>query len=55
MLQIYLSMLETDEERSEFQRLYETYSQQMIRIAISKVNNRNDAEDAVHEAFLRIA
>lgn len=55
MLQIYLSMLDTEEERSEFQRLYELYSTRMYHVARKYVNNTNDAEDAVHEAFLRVA
>ena len=55
MLQFYLSMLETEEEQSEFERLYKAYRSEMYNIAYKQIGNRTDAEDAVQEAFLRIA
>lgn len=55
MLQFYLSILETAKEKSEFEKLYKTYRNGMYNIAYKHLNNRNDAEDAVQEAFLRIA
>ncbi len=55
MLQFYLSILETEEERSEFEYLYLTYRSKMFNIALKYLKNPADAEDAVQEAFLRIA
>lgn len=55
MLQFYLSILETEEERSEFEYLYLTYRSKMYNIALKYLKNPADAEDAVQEAFLRIA
>lgn len=55
MLQFYLSMLETEEERTVFEQLYLDHRSAMYNIAYQNLHNRNDAEDAVQEAFLRIA
>ncbi len=54
MLSIYLSMVETEEEKSLVERLYNTYEQKMYYTAYSILQNVQDAEDAVHEAFIRI-
>ncbi len=55
MLNFYLSILSTDEEKNEFERLYHAQKNIMYHIANSKLNNSHDAEDAVHEAYLRCA
>lgn len=55
MLNFYLSILSTDEEKTEFERLYHAQKNIMYHIAYSKLNNSHDAEDAVSEAFLRCA
>lgn len=55
MLNFYLSILNTEEEKTEFERLYHTHKSTMYNIAYSKLNNSYDAEDAVSEAFLRCA
>ena len=55
MIQIYLSMLETEEEKSRFEELYNMHKQDMYAVAFAILNNVHDAEDAVHQAFLRIA
>ena len=54
MLQFYLSLVETDEERSFITELYTTYEQKMYRIAFGVLHDSYRAEDAVHEAFLKI-
>lgn len=51
---IYLQMLETPEERTLFERLYITYRDLMYQIALKVLHNEQDAEDAVHQAFLSI-
>lgn len=55
MLSFYLSILDTDEKKSKFERLYFRYRQEMYVIALSILKNNEDAEDAVHNAFIRIA
>lgn len=52
---IYLQMIETAEERSQFEQLYTTYRNLMFYVAKEILDNDHDAEDAVHEAFLSIA
>lgn len=52
---IYLQMIETAEERSRFEQLYTAYRSLMFHVAKEILGNEQDAEDAVHEAFLSIA
>ncbi|MBQ9383901.1 MAG: sigma-70 family RNA polymerase sigma factor [Ruminiclostridium sp.] len=54
MLSLYLSMVETEEQRSLVEQLYCEYEQVMYRTAFNVLHNTQDAEDAVHEAFMRI-
>lgn len=54
MLQLYLSMVERSEEKSLIEFLYTEYKQIMYKTAVSILHNESDAEDAVHEAFLRV-
>lgn len=55
MLMMYLSMVETAEERSLFEQLYYTYRKQMFFVANGILKDENLAEDALQEAFLGIA
>lgn len=55
MINIYLSVLETDEDRIQFQDIYIKYKQKMYSIAYGILHNTADSEDAVHQAFLTIA
>ena len=52
---IYLQMIETPEERSKFVMIYEEYRDYMYRVAFAILHNVEDAEDAVHYAFVKIA
>lgn len=54
MLQFYLSLVETEEERDPISRLYTKYEHKMYYAALDILHNNHNAEDAVHEAFLRI-
>ncbi len=54
MLQYYLSMVNSEEERSLVEKLYNDYRQLMHKTAYSILHNPELAEDSVHEAFLRV-
>ncbi len=54
MLSLYLSMVETDEQRTLVEQLFFDYEQIMFRTAFAVLHNEQDTEDAVHEAFIRI-
>lgn len=55
MLALYLSMLETPEEKVKFEQIYYKYRQDMYAVAFDILKNNADAEDAVQEAFFKIA
>ena len=52
---MYLSIVETAEEQSLFERIYYAYRKQMFFVAKGILNDENLAEDALQEAFLGIA
>lgn len=52
---IYLMMIDSVEEQSKFEKLYNTYKGLMYYIAFGILNNSEDAEDVVHNAFMKIA
>ena len=54
MLALYLQMLDTPEEKIRFEQIYEKYRGLMYHVADNILHNRQDAEDAVHNAFLQI-
>ena len=54
MLIYYLQMLDTPEEKIRFEKIYLKYRSLMYQVADSILHTRQDAEDAVHNAFLRI-
>ena len=51
---VYLSMIDSPEDRSKFERLYTEYKGVMFYVAYNILHNEQDAEDAVHQAFLKI-
>lgn len=53
-LSFYISLAETAEDKSLIERLYNGYERYMYSVAFSVLHNEQDAEDTVHEAFLRI-
>lgn len=55
MLGFYLALIDDDEGKSKFEELYIKYKQDMYSVAYSILHNVEDAEDAVHQAFLTIA
>lgn len=52
---VYLQMIEGEEEKLRFAVLYETYRGLMFYTANSILHNSQDAEDAVHQAFISLA
>lgn len=52
---VYLAMIDGPEDRSKFERVYERYKNLMFYRARQILGDDRDAEDAVHEAFVRIA
>lgn len=54
-MMIYLQTIDTAEDRSKFEQLYEQHKQLMFYTAFQILKRPQDAEDAVHHAFLSIA
>ena len=54
MLAFYLSMIETENEKDKFERLYHQYGRLMKYTANKILHDDFLAEDAVHTAFLKI-
>ena len=53
-MMIYLQMLESNEDKQKFEQLYIVYRGLMFHAAMQLLSNEQDAEDAVHQAFLSI-
>lgn len=51
---LYLALIDTEEEKRKFVALYENYRQTMYFAAEQILHNSHTAEDAVHQAFLRL-
>lgn len=54
-MMIYLQMIETPEEKSKFEQIYLEYRGLMFHVAYEILHNEQDAEDAVHQAFVKMA
>ena len=54
LLFLYLNLLESEEDRSKFAKLYMQYREMMFYTALQVLRNDMDAEDAVHQSFLAI-
>ncbi|MCH5203819.1 MAG: RNA polymerase sigma factor [Oscillospiraceae bacterium] len=55
MISAALAVLETEEQRNELSVLYEKHKNRFLNIALELLHNKEEAEDAVQETFLRIA
>lgn len=51
---IYIEMLSNDSDKSKIEQIYMKYKNLMFYAANKILNNTQDAEDAVHQAFLSI-
>lgn len=54
MLVYYLQMIDSPEEKTKFELLYIEYRGLMYHVAYEILKNEMDAEDAVHQAFLKV-
>lgn len=54
MLFFYLSALDTQEERTKFEEIYKKYGKLMKYVAYNILRDDSLAEDAVHNAFLKL-
>lgn len=54
MLFLYLGIIDTEENKSKFEQLYEQYSKLMFYVANQILQDNFLAEDAVHDAFIKI-
>lgn len=54
MLFMYLSLLESPDEKSRFEDIYTNYKQAMYYTAYNILNDVQSTEDAVHQAFVKI-
>lgn len=55
MIAAALAILENEGQREELSEFYEKYKSKLYAIAFEHLHNREEAEDAVQNAFLRIA
>lgn len=55
MLTLFLVYIDDEDDKKLFERLFYDYRKQMTILALSIVHNEVDAEDVVHDIFLRIA
>ena len=55
MLSFYLSILDSAEDEAKFEKLYNTHKRTMLYTAYNILLDHHLTEDAVHEAFIRIA
>ena len=51
---LYLETIETGQDKGKFEQLYENYRNLMYYLAFQITKNQEDAEDAVHQAFLYV-
>ena len=54
MMLFYLSLVETDRDKQKVQQVYEQYYGLMMYIASRYYSQRDDAEDIVHDAIVKI-
>lgn len=51
---LYLAVIESPRDLYTFRQIYEAYYPRMLTVALGILQNRRDAEDAVHEAFVKL-
>ena len=51
---VYFQLITTQEDKTKFTQLYDTYRNVMFSVAYRILQNPQDVEDAVHQAFVSI-
>lgn len=54
MLMLYTSMIDSPEEKRKFERIYLAHKQTMYYVAMRILRDSHEAEDAVHQAFVKV-
>lgn len=54
MLFLYINAIDTPDEKRKFERLYLHYRKTMYYVALQILKDEHHAEDAVHQAFLKL-
>lgn len=54
MLSFYLSLIETEEDRAQFEKIYDKYLDWMVQTAYHYTKSIHDAEEIVHDVFMDI-
>lgn len=52
---IYMMMIDSEADRSKFEKIYLKYRKLMYQVAYEILRNKEDTEDSVHQAFIKIA
>ncbi|MBQ5488158.1 MAG: RNA polymerase sigma factor [Clostridia bacterium] len=52
---LFLDLIDNGDRRSLFERLYYDYKDDMLKLAMLELDDEEEAEDAVHDAFVYIA
>jgi len=55
MIMLYLTLIEEESYRETFIRIYNSYRLPMLHVAVSVLGDVDLAEDAVHNAFIKVA
>lgn len=55
MMIFCMALIDDDDDKNKFEEIYLTYRKKMIYTAEQVLGNYQDAEDAVHETFIKIA
>lgn len=55
MISVALAIIENENQRNELAVIYEKHKDRFLNIALDLLHNKEEAEDAVQETFLRIA
>lgn len=55
MLILYLSFVDDEKDKTRFEQLYYTYRKRMLSAAFAILADKQEAEDVVHETFIKIA
>lgn len=54
MLQIYLSLVNSSDDKEKIRQIYHLYQNKMYVVAYQILHNKHDAEDAVQDSFIAI-